>query len=138
MGESGTEQILIFESGGKVFGLELDRVEGIMEQGEVTPVPMAPPVAEGIIFYRDGVLPLINLPRLLNIDGEGSSNLQVVVRGVSEDFVVSSDRIYGITQANLLSLKYMPLEERENPYIQGSGNFNGTEFFLLDFKNIGN
>lgn len=136
MSENGAEQILIFEKGGKAFGLELDRVEGITENIKITPVPMAPQVAEGIIFYRDGVLPVINLLRLLNIGSEEGGSLLVVVRGVSEDFGIPSDSIYGIAEADLLDLKYTSLEERESPYIQGTGNFKGNEFFLLDFKNI--
>lgn len=136
MSGNGAEQILIFEKGGKAFGLELDRVEGIIESINITPVPMAPDVAEGIVFHRDGVLPVINLLKLLNIGGEGGGSLLVVVRGVSEDFGIPSDRMYGITQADLLDLNYTPLEERENPYIQGTGNFKGNDFSLLDFKNI--
>lgn len=136
MSENGAEQILIFEKSGKVFGLELDRVEGIIENIKVTPVPMAPQVAEGIVFYRDGVLPVINLLRLLNVGSEGGGSLLVVVRGVSEDFGIPSDSIYGIAQADLLDLKYTPQEERENPYVQGTGKFKGNEFSLLDFKDI--
>lgn len=136
MSKNGAEQILIFEKGGKAFGLELDRVEGIIENIMITPVPMAPQIAEGIVFYREGVLPVMNLLKLLNIGSEGGGSLMVVVRGVSEDFCIPCDHIHGISGADLLGLKYTPLEERGNPYIQGSGNFRGNEFSLLDFKEI--
>ena len=132
--ERETEQILIFESGKKAFGLELDRVDSIAEKDSVTSVPNSPPAAEGIIFYRDRILPVFNLLKMLNENNDGCGNLLVVVRGLSEDFGISSDRIYGIMLVEQLKLRYVPPEERESPYIQGNGEFNGTEFFLLDFK----
>ena len=132
--ERETEHIVIFESGKKVFGLELDRVDSIAEKDSVTPVPNAPPAAEGVIFYRDRILPVFNLLKMLNGNNDGCGSLLLVVRGLSEDFGISSDRIYGIMPVEQLKLRRIPSEERENPYIQGNGEFNGTEFFLLDFK----
>lgn len=132
--ERETEHILIFESGKKVFGLELDRVDSIVEKDSVTPVPNAPPAAEGVVFYRDRALPVFNLLKMLNGNNDGTGNLLVVVRGLSEDFCISSDSIYGIMHVEELKLRHIPSEGRENPYIQGNGEFNGTEFFLLDLK----
>lgn len=137
MFKQGTEQIIVFESGGAAFGLELDRVEGIIEKNTVTRVPNAPSVAEGIVYHRDNVLPVLNLSRLLNVENGTVGGLLVVVRGVSEDFGLSSDRIYCITPADMLKLRHIPLEERKNPYIQGAGEINGVEFSLLDFRDIG-
>jgi len=134
--ENSSDLIMIFENRGKTFGLELDHVERVIEKGALTPVPMAPPAAEGIVFYRDGVLPVLNLLKLLNIEGKGEGDLLVIVRGVSEDFGVFSDRIYGIIPADLLELKDIPFEKRENGYIQGTGEYNGIEFSLLDFKKL--
>lgn len=132
--ERETERIVVFESGKTAFGLELDRVDSIIEKKSVTPVPNAPPAAEGVVFYRDRVLPVFNLLKMLNGNSDGSGTLLLVVRGLSEDFGISSDRIYGIMPAEQLKLRHLPLDERDNPYIQGNGEFNGTEFFLLDFK----
>lgn len=136
MTENSSDLIMIFENSGKVFGLELDHVESITEKDVLAPVPMAPPAAKGIVFYRDGVLPVLNLLKLLNIDGKGEGDLIVIIRGVSEDFGVLSDRIYGIIPADLLELKNIPFEKRENAYIQGIGEYNGIKFSLLDIKKI--
>jgi len=127
---------MIFENSGKTFGLELDHVERVIEKEALTPVPMAPPAAKGIVFYRDNVLPVLNLLKLLDIDGKGEGDLLVIVRGVSEDFGVFSDRIYGIIPADLLELEDIPFEKRENGYIQGTGKYNGIEFSLLDFLKL--
>lgn len=127
---------MIFENSGKTFGLELDHVERVIEKVALTPVPMAPSAAKGIVFYKDGLLPVLNLLKLLNIDGKGEGDLLVVVRGVSEDFGVFSDRIYGIIPADLLELEDIPFEKRENAYIQGTGEYNGIEFSLLDFNKL--
>ncbi|HLB05609.1 MAG TPA: chemotaxis protein CheW [Thermodesulfobacteriota bacterium] len=134
--ENSSDLIMIFENSGKTFGLELDHVERVIEKEALTPVPMAPPAAKGIVFYRDNVLPVLNLLKLLDIDGKGEGDLLVIVRGVSEDFGVFSDRIYGIIPADLLELEDIPFEKRENGYIQGTGKYNGIEFSLLDFLKL--
>jgi chemotaxis signal transduction protein len=132
--ECDLERILIFESGKKVFGLELDRVDSIVEKNSVTSVPNAPPAAEGVVFYRDRILPVFNLLKMLYGNNDGCGNLLLVVRGLSEDFCIPLDQIYGLMPLEQLKLRRIPSEERENPFIQGNGEFNGTEFFLLDFK----
>lgn len=137
MSAHGNEQMIVFESGGRAFGLELDRVECIIEKTAVTPVPNAPLITEGAVFYREKVLTVIKLPELLKIKGGNYGGLLVVVRGESEDFGLSSDRIYGIVPSNMLKLKPIPSEERENQYICGIGKFNKVEFSLLDFGNKG-
>ena len=137
MAGHGTDQAIVFESGGRAFALELDRVECIIEKNAVTPVPNMPAVAEGAVFYRDRVLPVIKLPELLKMTGEMNGSLMVVVRGEYGDFGLSSGRIYGIIPSNMLKLKSIPFEERENQYICGIGKFNEVEFSLLDFENKG-
>lgn len=132
--ERETEQILVFETGKQKFGLELDRVDSIIEKGFITPVPNVPPAGYGVIFYRDRVLPVFNLLKMLNAGNAECGNLLLVVRGLSEDFGISLDRIFGIMPVEQLKLRHIPTEERENPYIQGNGEINGTDFILLDFK----
>lgn len=134
MPKQDTEQIVVFECGTKAFGLELDRVDSIIEKDTATPVPNMPPASEGVVFYRDRVLPVFNLLRMLNIEENKEGGLLVVVRGVSEDFGISSNRIYGIMPSDQLNIKQVPPEERESPYIQGTGEFNGMEFSVLEFK----
>lgn len=135
MAGHGNDQTIVFESGGRAFALELDRVECIIEKNVVTPVPNAPSVAEGAVFYRDKVLPVIKLPELLKMKYENNGSLMVVVRGEYGDFGLSSGRIYGIVPSDMLKMKPIPSEERENQYICGIGKFNEIEFSLLDFGN---
>ena len=80
------------------------------------------------------MLPVFNLLKMLYGNSDGCGNLLLVVRGLSEDFGISSEQIYGIMSVEQLKLRRIPSEERENPFIQGNGEFNGTDFFLLDFK----
>lgn len=134
MADHRNEQTVIFSSGGRAFGLELDRVESIIEKDSVTRAPNAPSAVEGIVFYRDKVLPVINLPMLLNLTGGHDGNLIVVVRDEIEDFGLSSDRIHGIIPSSMLNLKHIPVDERENRYIAGTGKYNEIEFSLLDFS----
>lgn len=128
------QQAVVFSINGRTFGLELDRVDCIIEKNAVTPVPNAPSAVEGAVFYRDRILAVVNLRELLQMDGSQDGNLMVVVKGEGEDFALSADRIYGIIPSERLMLKYIPSGEREHNCICGIGEFNGMELFLLDFN----
>ncbi len=55
-----------FEVGGQLFALDVSQVREIVRHQEITPLPMAPPMIEGVIDLRSAVIPVIDLTRLLS------------------------------------------------------------------------
>lgn len=60
-----TISLACFEVGGRVYAIDVAHVREIVRVREVTPLPMSPPLIEGIVELRDGVVPLIDLGRVL-------------------------------------------------------------------------
>lgn len=56
-------QVVVFSLNGQLFGAEASQVFQIIKYQEVTKVPRMPKFIEGILNYRDSVLPVINLAR---------------------------------------------------------------------------
>ncbi len=57
-----------FEVRGRVYALDVAHVREIVRSREITPLPMAPTLIEGVVELRDGVVPVIDLGRALGGD----------------------------------------------------------------------
>jgi purine-binding chemotaxis protein CheW len=50
---------------GRIYALDVSHVREIVRVGEVTPLPKAPALIEGVVELRDGMVPVIDLGRVL-------------------------------------------------------------------------
>ncbi|MEJ8776591.1 chemotaxis protein [Pseudogracilibacillus sp. ICA-222130] len=67
--ESGTNEleVVMFEVGVNVFGINVLKVREIINAVQVTPIPNSHPDVEGIIRLREEVLPVVDLAKVLGI-----------------------------------------------------------------------
>jgi purine-binding chemotaxis protein CheW len=63
--ENGVE-VACVEARGRVYGLEVTQIREIVRSQEVTPLPKAPALIEGVIDLRGAVVPVIDLGRALH------------------------------------------------------------------------
>lgn len=61
-------ELACFEAGGRVYGVEVMQIREIVRSQEVTALPRAPRLIEGVIDLRGTVVPVLDLGRAL--DGE--------------------------------------------------------------------
>ena len=54
-----------FEVHSRLFAIDVAHVREIVRMREITPLPMSPELIEGIVELRDGVVPVIDLGRVL-------------------------------------------------------------------------
>ena len=71
-----------FEVKGQTYAVEVARVGEIVRMMEITPLPHAPSLIEGVIDLRGVVIPVIDLARLLGRGrGDRGSQARIVVLG---------------------------------------------------------
>jgi purine-binding chemotaxis protein CheW len=66
--EGGQVNLACFEVGGRVYALDVPQLREIVRWQEITPLPMAPELIEGVIDLRGAVIPVIDLGRALGGD----------------------------------------------------------------------
>jgi len=54
-------QLVTFQLGGEIYGIEIMQVEGIVKVEDVRAIPHAPDYVEGIFNLRGEIIPVINL-----------------------------------------------------------------------------
>ena len=74
MTETATVNLTCFEIGGQIYAIEVEYVREIVRIVEITPLPNAPSLIEGVIDLRGTVIPVMDLARVLN-RGEGSAGM---------------------------------------------------------------
>src|SRR5882762_8569404 len=60
---SEERQLVVFQLGAELYGVEISRVHEIIRLQEVTRIPHSPPFVEGVINLRGKVISVINLRR---------------------------------------------------------------------------
>ncbi|MCL4553285.1 MAG: chemotaxis protein CheW [Candidatus Marsarchaeota archaeon] len=78
MGEP-EEQLVVFDIGDEVYGVDISRVQEIIRMQTITQVPGAPPFVEGVINLRGKIIPVIDLHGRFRIEAAETSNSSRIV-----------------------------------------------------------
>jgi len=80
MHEASTVNLACFEVKGQIYALEVAYVREIVRIQEITPLPNAPALIEGVIDLRGAVIPVLDLSRVLNRGrGDDGMHARIVV-----------------------------------------------------------
>jgi len=78
------KQLVIFELGSEIFGIDIASVEGINKMLDITKVPQAPSYVEGITNLRGSILPVIDLQKRFGLEiQERNNETRIVVANVA-------------------------------------------------------
>lgn len=61
---------VLCEVGGNTYGVDITHVQGIEKQLEITPVPNAPRLIEGIVNLRGNVIPVFSLHKKFGLESK--------------------------------------------------------------------
>jgi len=85
--ESGI-QIVVFEIAGESFGIDIFRVQEIIRNRDVTPIPKAPNHVKGLINLRGQTIPIVDLGWRLGLGpNKPSEATRIVIVDASEGVV---------------------------------------------------
>ena len=78
---SGSLQLVTFQLGEELYGVDIMDVEGIVKIEDVRPIPNAPSYVEGIFNLRGEIIPVINLHRRFHISHANLSEEEELLSG---------------------------------------------------------
>ncbi len=83
----GDIQMVIFDINGQLFGAEAWQVFQIIKYQEATKVPKMPKFIEGILNFRDSVLPVINLAKRFDMgDTTINKKTKILVARIGDNY----------------------------------------------------
>ena len=120
----GLMQLVGFEVGKEVFGVDILMVREIIRSAPITAVPNSPEFVEGVINLRGDIIPVIDLRKRLNLfrDDKQEKNwiLILEVEGSVTGFVVDRvDEVMKIEENSIEPAPEIVLAGLESQYIRG-------------------
>ena len=138
----GLMQLVGFEVGKEIFGVDILMMREIIRSAPITAVPNSPEFVEGVINLRGDIIPVIDLRKRLNLytDEMQDKNwiLILEVEGSVTGFVVDRvDDVLKIDQNNIEAAPEIVLAGLESQYIRGVCEVGDKRLMiLLNFDSI--
>jgi two-component system chemotaxis response regulator CheV len=135
--ETGTNEFEIVEfSIGKVnYGINVAKVREVITRAPITAMPQAHPYVDGLFTLRGKAMPLVNLPRCLNVPfDDGPKNVIVTeINNYSIGFLVGN--VYRIHRVSWKNMEPAP-EVGDQSRVVGIIKMEDRIVLLLDFETI--
>ncbi len=117
------KQLCTFFVDGLLFGVDVTRIQEVIRHQEMTPVPLAPPVVEGLINLRGQIVTAIDLRRRLHLRTRPKDELPMNVVVRHDEGVVSllADEIGDVVEVDDALFEQPPetLSAESKALIQG-------------------
>lgn len=133
-------QLVAFELGNEVYGVDIDRVQEIIRMTAITRLPKAPEFIVGVIDLRGRVIPVVDLKKRFGLpQGEGTRasrivvfdtdghTIGIVVDGVSEVLRVPAEAVEPPSPV---------VTTEESDYVRGIAKLDGRLIILLDLDRV--
>lgn len=139
--QSGTNEleVVMFQIGSGVFGINVLKVREIINAVEVTPIPNSHPNVEGIIRLRDEVLSVVNLAKVLSLPpSENPEKDKFIIAELNQ--IKIAFRVHHVSRIHRISWEQIEkpteLSAGDKAYAIGIIKLENQMAILLDFEKI--
>ena len=143
--ETGTNEFelvefLVEEKNGKThsFGINVGKVREIIKTPKIVDVPKAHPCVEGIADLRGKIIPMINLPKWLELETDKPLEKVIITEfnNTTNGFLVNNvTRIYRISWKDLMQPEELNYEDKKN-CVTSIAKIEDKMILILDFEKI--
>jgi len=136
----GEEQLVVFDLAAEAYGVDIGAVREIIRMQDITKVPGAPEIVEGIINLHGNVIPVVDLRKRFRLEVTkrdkdnrivvvdiGGQDIGVVVDAVNEVLRIASDSVEPPSSV---------ITTAESVYLLGIVKLEGRLVILLDLEKV--
>ena len=147
-GEDSQFQLVTFQLGDEIYGVDIMDVKEIVKIQDVRPIPNAPHYVEGIINLRGEIIPIIDLHKRFRLKALKDENIDTQIEGGFIILSIQNNKI-GIIIDRVARVVPVTAEDIKDPpqmfsgigseYIQGViRTDNGAYLIMLDIHKLFN
>jgi purine-binding chemotaxis protein CheW len=133
-------QVVAFKVGREDFGVDVQKVEGVISLVDITRMPKAPHFVEGIINLRGQIVAVIDLASRLGIEtSERGSATRIVVVEAQEmkvGLIVESPEVININQDDIEASPMLATSDVDASFIRGVVKLDDRLLILLDVNRV--
>lgn len=131
-------EFLSFTLDDKLFGMPIDNVKEIVEEKEITPVPLSEQYLEGVMNLRGEPITVINLRKKIGLKGESTS--REIILCLIDEMVIGfrPDQVLDIHEVPDSEVKNVPSSlkgEIESKYMKGIVKLK-EKYIIIDIKEL--
>jgi len=134
------KQLVVFKLGDEEFGINILNVKEIIRYRKTVKVPDAPHFIEGIINYRDSVVPIIDLNKRFKLDsGEVSDATRVIIVNMGDKQVgFMVEQVEEVLRLSGEKIEETPkaVVNIDRQFIEGIGKLDKRLIIILDVKKV--
>ncbi|MDD2574730.1 MAG: chemotaxis protein CheW [Bacillota bacterium] len=137
-------QLVVFRLGGEEYGIDILAVKEIIRCRKTVKLPECPDFVEGIINYRDSIVPILDLNKRFNLGGKktGDSTRVIItsiggIKGRQVGFVV--DQVEEVLRLDTECIEEPPetvVQGMDRQFIRGVGKLEGRLIIVLDIEKV--
>ena len=133
-------QLVIFNLCNEEYGIDIMQVKEIVNYMEPVKIPNAPDFIEGIINLRSEIIPIINLKKRFNIEGQSKNEEnRIIVMNINEKkvgFVVdNASEVISIDNENIEPAPDI-VTGIDRKYITGIGKYGDGILIILELDKL--
>lgn len=133
-------QLVSFNLGEEVFGIDILRVQEINRMVDITQVPQAPHYCEGVINLRGKVIPVIDLRKKFDMEScEWDKNTRIIVCDVDSKMIgMIVDAVHEVLRIPSSTIEPAPkiVTSIEVDYIKGVARLDERLLIFLDISRV--
>ncbi len=137
-------QLVTFQLGEELYGIDIMKVDGIVREENIRPIPNAPPYVEGIFNLRGSIIPVINLHKRFHLKPADLSDEDKLLSGMV--IINLNNMLIGIIIDKVSRVLTVEKDRIQPPpqmisgigaeYIQGVTQENGGYLIILDIRRL--
>jgi len=105
---NGNGQVVTFRLGRETYGIEIFKIQEVLNFQKITPVPNAPEFVEGVADVRDRVIPVVDLKRRLMVTEEGEGKRRIVILDLKHPLGIIVDDISKVIMLDASQFETLP------------------------------
>ena len=129
-------QLLVFFLGDERYGLEVDKIQEVVEADELFYVPRAPEDILGAINFHSQVVPVFDLGSFLKLGSETRDHRVVVLAGNEYNLALAVSQVVGFRPLSEEALLPESEERRSATFIRAVQNEKDAMINLLDLERL--
>lgn len=139
--DEGIRQIVVFELGREIYGIDIYKVCEIITLQKITKIPRTPSFVEGVINLRGKIIPVIDLRKRLNLfckdfDEETRIIIVEVARNIAGMVVDGVSEVLSVSQDEIKLPSPLVVSSVETEYLEGVINLEEQLIIMLNIEKV--
>ncbi len=119
---------LLFEAGKSLMAVNVGKIKQVLRKKEITPLPGAPEYLDGVVVYREKIIPVVNICKKLNKKQGKNSKERIILANI--DKLLIGFKVEHVLEVINISDKEVE-ESKDKGLIEGTYKYKDNQIVVV-------